>query len=345
MPLTRRRGIVLGLVFICLVIAALAFAFDFLPALQAPRIVRIEPANDAREILPTSPITITFSAPMDQAQTENAFSLTPQVQGKYVWSDPYTLVFSPLARLPVSTTLTLTVSPSVHSWLQRPLPSQAVSRFTTLTRPVLVNSTPPLDARFVYVPDHVTMTFSRPLDVSLANSLTIKPQPEHFSVAPGGAAFTLYGFFEPHTSYQITVPASAVDSKYEVDLGRDYVWSFTVAAQYPNFSILNRGRVLRFGANNPISIPTQFTNVSRLDAALYAIPQQTFDENARAPFESWYAFQPAGAPLKTWSIPTNAPLDKPMQQTLALGVLAQGTYYLTVVAPEGVRDMQLLVIE
>lgn len=337
--------ILLSVSIIC--IAALALSFDFVPApLQAPRVVQIEPANDATEILLTSPITITFSAPMDPAQTDNAVTLNPRVPGNMFWRDAQTLIFVPKAHLPISTTLTLTVSPNARSWIQRPLQNQTESRFTTLARPIVVSSTPALDAQFVYVPDHVTIVFSRAMDGNtLADSLVVDPTPENFSFALEQTKLTVTGFFEPHIQYHITIPEFEFDAKYNLPLGRDYVWAFTVAQEYPNFSILNRGRVLKFKANDPVKIPTQFTNVSRLDTALYPISQQVFDENASAPFETWYVFQPATAPIQTSSVNTHATLDNYTQQDVLLDALPQGTYYLKITAPEGVSDSQLLLIE
>lgn len=345
----RRRWLVFVLILSvgCLSLTALAVKFDLVPpSLQAPRVLRIEPSDNTVEILPTSPITITFSAPMDQVQTAGALELDPPVQGKVTWRDAQTLIFSPRSRLPISTTLTLTLSPAARSWLRRPLSGQVVSHFTTLTRPFIVNSAPPRDAQFAYLPPRLTLTFSRAMDAkALADNLTLEPMPQNFSFALADSTLTLNGFFEPRTRYQITIPASVFDAQYKIALGSDFVWSFTSATQYPNFSILNRGRVLQFPANQPFVIPTQFTNVSRFDIALYSISRQTFDENANAPFETWYQFQPSSVPLKTWSVVTNAQLDQYTRQTILLDALGPGTYFLRVTAPEGVSDAQLILVE
>src|SRR4051812_31824197 len=98
------------------VLVVLAFIFDILPPqLQAPRVVQIEPASGAREILLTSSITITFSAPMDRGRTETSVEIVPYVTGRYVWRDDQTLVFTATARLPVSTTLTVNIASNARS--------------------------------------------------------------------------------------------------------------------------------------------------------------------------------------------------------------------------------------
>ncbi len=341
-----RSRLWLILIPIALILVA-ALALIFLPAsLQSPRVLQIEPANNATEILPISPITITFSAPMNRDATQAAIQFSPRLDGQFAWRDEQTLTFTPRAQLPISTTLTLNISQDARSWLQRPLQNEMVSRFTTLARPFVVNSNPAPDAQFIYNPDRVMLTFNRAMDRNtLAESLQIEPPLQNFSVQVEERTMTLYAFFEPRTRYQITLLPFARDAKYGIELEREYVWSFTTASQYPHFSILNRERVLKFSANEPLNIPTQFTNVSRLDAALYAITQKEFDEQTIALFETWYAFQPASAPIKTRSVTTNAQLDQYAQQTLKLDALARGTYYLNITTPEGVSDAQLIVVE
>ncbi|TAH53433.1 MAG: hypothetical protein EYC68_03405 [Chloroflexota bacterium] len=346
--MSRQRSLVVVLLALSLLLIAVTFLFNFVPfaALQAPRVMYVEPANNAIEIAPTALITITFSAPMDRLETENSIRLQPRVAGNFIWRDDQTVTFAPRTRFPISTTLTLNISTNARSRLQQPLQNEFVSRFTTLSRPYVTSSTPALDAQFVYIPNQVTITFNRAMDAKmLGDNVTIEPPPQNLSRELDGNTLTLRGFFEPRTRYQITIPASASDAEYGIELGRAYVWSFTAASQYPNFSILNRGRVLKFPAKDSVETPTQFTNVSRLDAALYAISRAEFDANANALFETWYAFRPASAPIKTWSVTTNAQLDQYTQQKINLGALPVGTYYIKIKTPEGVSDAQLVLVE
>ena len=326
---------------------ALILWLDFVPApLQTPRVIQIEPPNDATEILLTTPITITFSTAMQRVETQSAISFTPRIAGNFSWRDDQTVIFTPRTALPVSTTLTINISQNARSWLQRPLRAETVSHFTTLTRPYVVSSSPALDAQFMYAPDRIHITFSRKLDGNLlADSIMLEPPLEKISLDVQDNVMTLYGAFEPRTQYRFTLPAMVADKQYGIELGRDYEWNFYAAAQYPNFSILNRGRVLKFSANAPLKIPTQFTNISRFDVALYKISQQTFDENVNAPFEMWYAFQPSSEPIITQNIVTNAQPEKYMQQTLHLDALERGTYFLKINTPESVSDAQLIFVK
>lgn len=345
--LARLRWLILGLLLLCIGLTALAIALNFVPAsLQPPRVLAIEPVNGATDILPDSPITVTFSTAMDRAATEGAVSITPNITGNFVWQNDQTLVFTADPFLPISDTVTINISQEALSWLHRPVQNAADTRFTTISRPYVTASRPALDAQFTYLPDQITVTFSRPMDKNnLFDFLTIDPELENRSYEFNQNTMTIRGRFKPLTHYQITIPASASDSMYGIEMNRDYLWSFTTGLEYPNVSILNRSRVLKFSANQPLEIPVQLTNVSRLDSALYPIPQETFDEMAIAPFESWYKFQPASVPLKTQSDLTNARLDEYTHQSIALDALPPGTYYLRITTPEGVSDAQFLLIE
>ncbi len=328
-------------------LGALAFVFDFLPAsLQAPRVVAVEPADGATKVSPFAPITLAFSAPMSRAETQSAVSLTPRAAGKFLWRDAQTLVFMPRASLPISTTLTLRVATTARSWLGRSLVSAQVSQFTTLAAPRVVSSSLAPDARFARMPNEIQIEFSRALaENSLVDSIVVEPRPPQFNIAVAQTRVTLRGFFEPGARYQITIPKTVTDKIYGIPLERAYTWSFTVASQYPNFSILNRGRVMKFSARAPIEIPTQFTNVSRLDIALFPLTASELEAHARASFETWRAFQPTTAPLRTAQLALNAPRDTYARQKIILDALPRGAYYLHVTTPEGVSDAQLLWIQ
>jgi methionine-rich copper-binding protein CopC len=317
-----------------------------LPLFQTPRIVSIEPADGARDILPTSPITITFSAPMHAVETENNIRFQPRVNANFAWQDHQTLVVTPRTTLPLSKTITVQISTNAQSQFGRALPENFQTRFTTLAYPHVVAAAPALDAQFVYVPTRVTLTFNRALNPDRVRAnFVITPTLANAAWRVDGAQVALDGFFQPRTRYQIHLARDARDAAYDLPLERDLLWSFTTAMQYPNFSIVNRGRVLDFSASEKILVPIQFTNVSRLDLAVYPITQREFDANADAPFETWYTFQPTVAPVHRQRVTTNAPLDQYRQQVISLPPLPAGTYSLRITTPEGPTDAQLVRVE
>lgn len=343
----RRIVLIVCVLLACVALAAAAFVLNLLPtSLQVPYVLSIEPLNGALEVTPTTPLKITFSTPMDRVPTENSVQIQPPVDGDFLWGDDQTLTFAPRSRFPISTTLTVNISQTARSQFQRPLQAEVVSQFTTLTRPTVVTSSPAHDAQFVYVPERVTIVFSRAMEPSmLGDTMQVEPLPQNFLFDVKGNTLTLYGYFEPGKQYQVTIPALAIDAENAIELGTDYVLNFTVVSQYPNFSILNRDRVFNFPANTPIQLPVQFANVSRLDVALYSLTEQEFEANAGASFETWYEFVPATVATQTMTVFTNTQPDRYTQQTIALGTLPAGKYDLEITSPEGVGDRQLLVVE
>lgn len=332
---------VLGL----LVLAGFATAFALLASgiLSTPRVSAVEPAAGSEMVLPDSPITLTFSTPMARGATEAALRLSPLISGDWEWRNDRTLSFVPYAGLPISATVTIEVGAAARSRLGRPLAEPARFRFKTVTRPVLVDSTPALGAQFIYVPNRVSLLFSRALDAQTAAAqLKIEPPVPYQALEWDGARLNVSGFFAPATRYRLTLPADVTDAEYGVPLGRELVWSFTTATQYPNFSILNRDRVLTAPADEPLKIPTQFTNVSRLDVALYPLTRDEFETNRGAPYETWAALAPTERAVRRQSVSTDAELDRYMTRELVLTPVPAGTYLLEVTTPEGPSDKQLV---
>lgn len=337
----KTLGLILALALGCA--GSAAILFFALPLFQTPQVTAVEPADRARDIVPSSAITITFSAPMNREAVESSIELQPRVSGDFSWLNDETLVFMPRAMLPVSKTLTVRIAQDARSRVGRALSEQVQTRFTTLAYPHVIAAAPALDAQFVYLPNRVTLTFDRALNPArVRENLVITPTLANPTLWIEGEHVILGGFFEPRTRYEIRLARDARDDAYDIPLERDLIWTFTTAAQYPNFSMLNRGRVLDFSASQPIRIPTQFTNVSRLDLALYPIPPSEFDAYTAAPFETWYAFQPGGDPIQKKSVPTNAQLDRYTQQIVGLEPPGQGTYYIKITTPEGPAEAQLV---
>ncbi len=317
------------------------FSAGFL--LQPPRVISTQPPDHAADVLVETPIQITFSTPMERDATGAALQLLPHLSGSWEWSDDRTVRFVPESGLPISATVTVQIGAEARSRWGPSLAEPFRLRFNTITRPVPIGGDPPLQARFVYTPNRVKLSFSRPLDAAaVEEGLQISPPLPHQQFWWDGAALYISGFFAPATRYQITLPGGITDAEYGIPLGRDLVWSFTTATQYPNFSILNRDRVLTFAAGTPVNIPTQFTNVSRLDAMLIPIAEHEYQANLDAPFETWFAFEPTRRAIRTRRVPTQAQLDRYMRAGISFADVPRGTYLLKVTTPEGPSDKLLV---
>ncbi len=85
------------------------FAYS-LAVLDPPTVLAVAPTNSQFNVPLTTPITVTFSKPMNRPATESAFALAPPVTGTFTWLDGDTrLVFTPTAPLTMHTTYTLTL--------------------------------------------------------------------------------------------------------------------------------------------------------------------------------------------------------------------------------------------
>lgn len=330
--------IALGLILIC----ALGLYFT---VLSSPRLARVEPPDGAVDVAPTSPITLTFSTSMDRAATEGAVKISPQVAGEMSWADENTLVFTPQTRMPLSTTVQVSVSSAARSRLFGRLDEQSASSFTTVAAPAVIGSAPAPGARYAYVPNALTLTFNRAMDhASVEEALTVTPPLAVPRYEWRGNTLILFGGFEPLTPYQIKLRQTARDEQFGIGLEREYTRSFTTTEQYPQFSILQLPRYITLRPNQANLLPTQLADVSRLDAELYWIDKDVFLNNLVADFESWEAFQPDTPPLKSWSAQPNAAIDQYTPFDLPMDALKPGWYYLNVTAPEGVSDRKLVVV-
>ncbi|RJS84980.1 hypothetical protein CW702_01700 [Candidatus Bathyarchaeota archaeon] len=100
------------------------FSYYFPRYAVPPRIVSYAPQKGAVNVELETSITITFSKPMDRESVENAFEISPKVNGEFSW-DGNTLVFRPSSKLEENTTYTVTISTDARDrWgvnLKRPL--------------------------------------------------------------------------------------------------------------------------------------------------------------------------------------------------------------------------------
>jgi uncharacterized protein YkwD len=119
------------------------------------------PADTASSVSAATAIQIGFSAPMNHAEVEGAFTLSPAVPGVFRW-DGNTLVFTPTERLASGARYAVSLV-GVHDRVGNPLGGDASFSFTTLPGAQLVQSTPKADARGATVKE-IALWFSQPVD-------------------------------------------------------------------------------------------------------------------------------------------------------------------------------------
>jgi uncharacterized protein YkwD len=106
-------------------------------------------------------IQVAFSAPMNHAEVERAFVLSPAVPGIFRWEGGV-LIFTPSERLASGARYGVSLA-GVHDAVGNPLGGDASFSFTTLAGAQLVQSTPKADALRISAAE-ISLWFSQPVD-------------------------------------------------------------------------------------------------------------------------------------------------------------------------------------
>ncbi len=121
------------------------------------------PADTTTDVSAATSINIAFSRPMNQAEVENAFLLSPAVPGALRW-DGNTLTFTPIERLVPGARYAVSLV-GVHDRIGNPLGGDASFSFTTRPGAQLIQASPKPNATGVTV-KQIGLWFSQPVDVA-----------------------------------------------------------------------------------------------------------------------------------------------------------------------------------
>ncbi len=123
--------------------------FDLIHQYDTTRatVVGSTPATGDTGVIGYSPITVSFSKPMEPTSTESAFSITPAVSGHLSFNASYTqLTFQPDTHYSSLTNYTVTIGASANSTNLRPIVAPYTFHFTTqsidTTGPKLIRISP-----------------------------------------------------------------------------------------------------------------------------------------------------------------------------------------------------------
>ncbi|TEU12927.1 MAG: alpha-2-macroglobulin, partial [Anaerolineales bacterium] len=201
---------------------------------QPPITVYRSPAPGEEQTL-DEPIVIAFDQPMDRASVEEAFSIEPEVEGRFSW-EKNDLVFTPADPLERGESYQVTVAESARSEAGLPLKEPVAFAFRTVGYLEVTDVQPAPDTEEVESDAIVTVLFNRPVVplTSIAQQAEL-PHPLTFTppVTGGGEWLntSIYTFkpdegFAPATAYKARVAAGLTDTTGGV-LAEDYTWTFT----------------------------------------------------------------------------------------------------------------------
>jgi len=106
-----------------------SYSFSF--TTEPLKIVYTNPANGATYINVNTSIGVTFNANMNQTSAENAFSVSPYIQGNFIWNDLTRMYFYPEEELNPDTWYTITINTNCEDIDGGNLPADFTFKFKT----------------------------------------------------------------------------------------------------------------------------------------------------------------------------------------------------------------------
>ncbi|MGB8647126.1 MAG: Ig-like domain-containing protein [Anaerolineae bacterium] len=325
----------------------------------APVILKTFPEDNTQYASVSEPISMTFNAEMDRASTEANFTLIPvgrpgvagtPVPGKFEWQGPL-LKFIPANSLDNNTQYQANLKAGAQDTNRvASTSSDRTWTFRTVNKPG-VSKTLPVDGdqSAKSIRSGFQINFNSPM-ASNAVTVTVNPtitnQSQYWEYGMSNTRLTVNGGWLASRSYTVTISAES-QTRYGEKLGSDVVVHFTAAPLDPALSLNVNGSMGMYDTNVPQVIYAAYTNLNRMDYALYALGRQDFLKLTGSDrYRYLDSFTPDKASqLRTWSLNVKAPLNASgvVSTTLSVGAtgappLPPGAYYLLVSSPEITND-------
>jgi hypothetical protein len=184
-------------------------------------------APDSNLALTMSSVDIVFNENVQRKTAQNAFSITPQVEGTFYWQGFQILIFTPSQKLPLDSTFHVHVAPGVVDMAGNVQGSAFDFTFTTVGNPVVKTVSPAVDEQSVPLDGSISVTFDRLMDIGkVLDGLEIEPGVS-YQATWNGPTLTLRPVrpLQPSTTYTISIDEAAADG--DGNVLQPYKWSFT----------------------------------------------------------------------------------------------------------------------
>jgi len=198
-----------------------------------PTVISKDPDDGAVDVPVGTNITVTFSEPMDTANTETAFSLD-SVVGAFSWSAGDTiLTFDPTDDLLSETIYNATITGDATDKDGNPLQDAPVEwSFTTedITSPTVISKDPDDGDENVPVGTNITVTFSEPMNTANTEfAFSLDSVVGTFSWSAGDTILTFDPDDDllPETTYAAAITDAATDKTGNPLQDAPVEWSFT----------------------------------------------------------------------------------------------------------------------
>ncbi|MBF6613990.1 MAG: Ig-like domain-containing protein [Chloroflexi bacterium] len=326
--------------------------------MAVPNLLRVLPADGARDVPLSDTIRIRFDLPMDRASVESALQLDPPVAGLYSWDADNEVSFSSASNgLLRGITYTVVLSNSARSLAGTPMERAISWRFHT-RNPYLVSSSLPMSAT-VAPTATFTLNFAAPMvradrAFSLEDESTGQAIPELISwAADGRSAQIMPG--RPLSPGKVYLRVGAdLPTQWGDTLGRAYEFVYNVDLPKARLRMLD-GRVAFLSANAYSQL--RYGAVSGDVAAslgdtgfeLYALPAEYLSAIS-AQSSLWPSGLPSGLPAGLSHLQRLQPtpyVTGASESSVQVPPLPAGTYLLVATASaqgDTISDWQLLVV-
>jgi uncharacterized protein YfaS (alpha-2-macroglobulin family) len=320
----------------------LAEDYEWTFSTQPPQVVWVSPPEDEQLIGVDTVVRVTFNQPVDPASAEAAFHLETagvQVAGT-IEVDGATLAFRPDRWLSFDTTYTARVDKGVKSaGGGAGMRGDYKWRFTTVPLPRIVSTSPYDGQRDAWPYTSFEIVFNAPIDLDtvmddLEMTPPLSPTQVYTYFSRWNNTFVLNFGAQPSTDYEVRIGPNIADPYGNVT-GQELTVRFRTADLDPWAEIRVPSTVGTLDANQPARVLVSHLNTNRLDLTLYRLDTNEFFRAQR----SWWEYNPAGSPIRQWSLGIEAPLNETGRALVDLAggePLAPGIYLLDLRAP-GVR--------
>ncbi len=334
-------------------------AYEWRFTVAAPSVISTAPEFGAQHVALTTPISITFSQPMDRAATEAAFRLTQAGQvkaGSFRWSDDDRVMgFVPAELFSLNSTYEVVVGrASTAAGGGATTGGDFIYSFTTVLPPAIRFTEPADGEQGVDAGRGFRLYFASPMDVStLDPNIEIVPKPTQVYTYWSDYDFSYYlGWdLKPSTSYQVTLRPGMKDPYGNEALTEPRTVSFTTGPRQPELYLNANSEVGVYSAYLPAELFITTVNVDAVDYALYPLTLNEFAQ-LTGPNRWQFAenFRPsATAPVAgaAGRLAIQTELNEAILTKVPLqpnsGALAPGLYYLRLDAT-GLRPVRHIVI-
>ena len=305
-------------------------------ATALPRLITIEPNDEADDVDLDAEVVLTFNQPMDeQSVSQNLQWLSEdgeQVSGALSWNEDNTVgTYTPANLLKRERVYSLILDENALSGGGTPLGSTWRSTFQTVPQ-LEVTGSEPSQGGSINTYSGVSVFFNAPVkSKDLLQFITFEPEVANldYYLEDNGKTLRLYGTFQPETAYTLILSPNLSD-EWNGRLGEEFSLDFETAPLDPSLFVTTGTEVL-FLTPQESALNVQVTNISELSITLGAIPLEDFQAMvAPGGYELRQTYQPTNP--NNFILPLDIPANKStvVEVPLSLGgePLTPGLYYL-----------------